>query len=55
MQAGARNSLDQGGCESLGWEMGAGVGVGAALWDPWAGGQGGDQNIIEVIQYIYRV
>ena len=31
MQAGARNSLDQDGCESLGWEMGAGVGVGAAL------------------------
>ena len=31
MQAGARNSLDQGGCESLGWEMGAGVDVGAAL------------------------
>ena len=28
MQAGARNSLDQGGCESLGWEMGAGVDVG---------------------------
>ena len=31
MQAGARNSLDQGGCESLGWEMGAGVDVGAEL------------------------
>ena len=31
MKAGARNSLDQGGCESLGWEMGAGVDVGAAL------------------------